>query len=62
MHTVGAIPVEGVYTENSLPMHIIDLNCTGSEQRLVDCPHNSLIDVHVCDITEDAALRCQGQK
>ena len=43
-------------------MHIVDLNCTGSEQRLIDCPHNSLIGVHDCGIREDAALRCQGQQ
>ena len=62
IHTAGAIPVEGVYTESSLPMHIIDLNCTGTEQRLIDCPHNSLIGVHVCGVREDASLRCQGQQ
>ena len=56
----GAIAGEGAYTESSLPMHIIDINCTGSEQRLLDCPHNDLIGSHTCGSREDASLRCQG--
>ena len=42
-------------------MHIIDLNCTGSEQRLFDCPHNALVGIYSCGSTDDASLRCQGQ-
>ena len=41
-------------------MLIIDLNCTGSEQRLFDCPHNSLVGIHSCGNGDDASLRCQG--
>ena len=59
--TIGAIAAHGSYTESILPMHIIDLNCTGSEQRLLDCPHNSLVGVYSCGIEEDASLRCQGE-
>ena len=43
-------------------MHIIDINCTGSEQRLLDCPHNDLIGAHTCGSREDASLRCQGRE
>ena len=59
MHS-GAIAAEGVYTESSLPIHIIDLNCTGTEQRLLDCSHNGLLGVYTCGSREDASLRCQG--
>jgi hypothetical protein len=57
---LGAIGTTGSYTEGSLPMHIIDLNCTGSESRVLDCPHNGLSDVHTCDHRQDASVRCQG--
>ena len=43
-------------------MHIIDINCTGSEQRLLDCPYNGLIGVRVCGNRDDASVRCQGQR
>ena len=52
----------GVYAEYSLPMHVIDVNCTGNEQRLLDCPYNGLIGTHACGRGEDASLRCQGQQ
>ena len=56
----GAIGTTGSYTEGSLPVHIIDLNCTGSELRVLDCPHNGLNGVHICDHRQDASVRCQG--
>ena len=34
-----------------------DLQCTGSESRLVNCPHNGLGN-HNCDHTDDAGVRC----
>ena len=36
-----------------------DVYCTGSELRLIDCPHSD-IGVHNCDHTNDAAVRCRG--
>ena len=36
-----------------------DLQCTGSESRLIDCPHNGLGN-HNCDHSEDAGIRCTG--
>ena len=36
-----------------------DLNCTGSELRLIDCPHNRL-GRHNCSHHEDAGVRCSG--
>ena len=34
-----------------------DLLCTGSESRLIDCPHNGLGN-HNCDHSDDAGVRC----
>ena len=58
--SIGAIAARNSYTENNLPMYIIDLNCTGMEQSITDCPHNSLVGIHSCGSREDASLRCQG--
>ena len=57
---LGAIAAYDAYTESALPIHIIDINCTGSEQRLFDCPRNSLVGIHSCGNREDASLICQG--
>ena len=31
-----------IKAESFLPHHFIDVNCTGNELRLSDCPHNGL--------------------
>ena len=36
-----------------------DLNCTGSEPRLIDCPHRGL-GSHNCSHSDDAGVRCSG--
>ena len=36
-----------------------DLRCTGSESRLVDCPHRGLGN-HDCDHSKDVGVRCIG--
>ena len=41
-------------------MHMVDLNCTGEEQTVLDCPHNNLVKDYVCKSYEDASVRCQG--
>ena len=35
-----------------------NLDCRGSESRLIDCVH-STIGIHNCDHGDDAGLRCQ---
>ena len=57
---IGAITGQGIFTESSWPFHIVDLNCTGSEETLFDCPHNNLVGLHSCVSTHDASIRCQG--
>ena len=58
---IGAVAGRGIYTESTLPMYLVDLNCTGNEQRLQDCPRNALVVAYSsCANTDDASLRCQG--
>ena len=40
-----------------LPHHFIDVNCTGNELRLSDCPHNGLTH-YSCYSSHDAAIAC----
>ena len=42
------------------PFHIVDINCTGSERTVWDCPMNHLTHIHSCRQTRDASVRCQG--
>ena len=35
-----------------------DLDCSGSEGSLFDCPSDSSVLVHNCDHSEDAGVRC----
>ena len=36
-----------------------DVRCTGSEARLIDCPH---VTQHNCSHSEDASVRCARSK
>ena len=40
-----------------LPHHFIDVNCTGNELQLSDCPHNGLTN-YSCYSSHDAAMTC----
>lgn len=39
------------------PIHLDDVECIGSERRLIDCPGNQIGD-HNCDHSEDAGVVC----
>ena len=41
------------------PLHINDLNCTGNEAAIEDCPINGLPKYN-CDDSHDAAISCNG--
>ena len=57
--TSGAIAVQGSYSEGVWPIHINDLNCTGNEESVLECPHNGIVG-YMCNHYEDAAVMCQG--
>ena len=42
-----------------VPLHINDLNCTGNESTIEDCPSNGLSKYN-CDDSHDAAISCNG--
>ena len=57
-NVIGAASKKKVFTEVTWPIHIKDLNCTGSENSIWDCPHNRLKDYY-CNHHDDAAVMCQ---
>jgi hypothetical protein len=57
--SIGAVAARQVLEEYGLPVAIYDLNCTGSESRITECPHNAL-DVGNCNHVRDASVICQG--
>ena len=40
--------------------HIIDINCTGSESNIQDCPSNNLTNYY-CPSYRDAGVSCNGE-
>ena len=56
----GAIPITGAFLNHQWLVLIYDINCTGSEQTLQDCPYNGDTD-HLCQPGEAASLICQSE-
>ena len=55
---IGAISLFGSFVVDGTGQIVLDdLQCTGSESRLIDCPHNGLGN-HNCDHSQDAGIRC----
>ena len=42
------------------PILLDNVGCTGSENRLWDCPNNG-VGVHNCAHSEDASVRCRSK-
>ena len=57
---IGASALTNSYTESTWPIHINDLNCSGSEESIWNCPHNGLIS-YSCSHYDDAAVSCQSE-
>ena len=49
---------EAHFGRGSGPIHLDEVTCSGTEQRLVDCPANPVGD-HNCFHREDAGVHCQ---
>ena len=59
LHFVAnSAPVGAAFGQGSGDIFLDDLGCTGSEKRLIDCPHNG-IGIHSCTHAEDAGVMCQ---
>lgn len=55
----GAIGFPVSYnSSNASEHHIIDLNCTGYEADVLDCPYNGLTNYN-CSLSRDANVFCQ---
>ena len=58
---IGAIAFYNrAFSEMDKAFFIIDVNCTGEEMSLFDCPHNNL-EADGLDMGQDAAIRCEGK-
>ena len=56
---IGAIAARYLFRDYTQQVAIYDLNCTGSEERVMDCPHNALIQgSNMCN-RGDVAVFCQ---
>ena len=56
---LGSIPVRRAGFGNGSGMIVLDdLDCSGSEGSLFDCPSDTPVLVHDCDHSEDAGVRC----
>lgn len=56
---VGALPEYGCFTESQLSFGITDLNCTGSEENILNCSHSNA-SLHNCWSHSDASVVCQS--
>ena len=54
----GALALTNAYIEGIWHVHINDLNCTGKEESIWDCPQNGL-NGYSCNHLEDASVICQ---
>ena len=59
MFDTGAIPMkQASFGSGSGIIVLDDLDCSGSEGSLFECPSDSPVLVHDCDHSEDAGVRC----
>ena len=54
---LGALALTNTFTESALPIHVRDLNCSGNEESIWDCPNNGLAG-YLCSHYDDAAVKC----
>lgn len=55
---IGAVAFSGAhFGQGSGPIHADDVQCTGSEGRLNNCPYDT---TNTCSHSEDAGVRCEG--
>ena len=56
---LGAVGSSIVYYSSFASQHnILDLNCTGNENTILDCPYNGLSNYY-CSLSKDANIFCE---
>ena len=58
MHADTMAYTSTYFDQGAGPIHLDDIQCTGNETRLLDCPHTT---VHNCTHSEDAGVVCIGE-
>ena len=56
---LGAVALTSGFSNGVVTIWLDEVNCTGNESRLIDCPAIS-VGLHDCSHTKDAGVRCQG--
>ena len=56
---IGSISMDSINAYYFL-FHFIDLNCTGSEESIFNCPSNALASQYTCPHYHSAAVACHG--
>jgi hypothetical protein len=59
MNSSGAVAITTGFTNGVGQIWLDNVQCRGTETRLIDCPHLPL-GTHNCGHIEDAGVRCQG--
>ena len=62
VHSIlGSIATTG-YMERLKPVHIYDVYCSGTEENILECPHNTINNPQSClsYYNNDASVQCQG--
>ena len=54
----GAVGSSIVYYSSATKHNILDLNCTGNENTILDCPYNGLSNYY-CSLSKDANIFCE---
>ena len=58
---IGAISGNGYYSNYDLPVHILDINCTGNESNIWECPYNGTANFLNCPSSHDAEVICRSK-
>lgn len=59
---IGAVALTTGFTNGVGQIWLDNVNCVGSETRLIDCPRSNPIGTHNCVHAEDAGVRCQAAR